>query len=245
MLGFTKGTSSRASDRLRAAMDQWKLQPPPSDQVTSPPAQRGTAGHPINPLTTEEKGPILSWTWGSRSVRALIVVVAITVGVSAVLWWSDSPAVDVTSVQEEGSMELVGEDVGDSMGSVVVVHVAGAVAAPGLYEIPAGSRVADAVEAAGGVTKKNAANSVNLAREVVDGEQILVGTAAAGSTAGISINSASASDLEELPGVGPVLAERIVAHRNTHGPFRSVDDLGDVPGIGDSVLANIRTQATL
>ncbi|MCF8530783.1 MAG: helix-hairpin-helix domain-containing protein, partial [Candidatus Nanopelagicales bacterium] len=57
--------------------------------------------------------------------------------------------------------------------------------------------------------------------------------------------SASASDLEELPGVGPVLAERIVAHRNTHGPFRSVDDLGDVPGIGDSVLANIRTQATL
>jgi len=86
---------------------------------------------------------------------------------------------------------------------------------------------------------------VNLARELVDGEQILVGASGSSTAVGISINSASATQLEELPGVGPVLAERIVNHRASNGPFTSVDQLGDVSGIGDSVLEQIRTIATL
>jgi competence protein ComEA len=101
------------------------------------------------------------------------------------------------------------------------------------------------VEAAGGVTKKSAADSVNLARELIDGEQILVGASGSSAQAGISINSASATQLEELPGIGPVLAERIVSHRTSNGPFTSIDQLGNVSGIGDSVLEQIRPIATL
>ena len=107
--------------------------------------------------------------------------------------------------------------------------------------------MADAVEAAGGVTKKKAANSVNLAREVVDGEQILVGESegSGGEGAGISINSGSKSELEGLPGVGPAIAARIVSYRETNGPFTSIDALGDVSGIGEAILGSIRDIARL
>lgn len=131
----------------------------------------------------------------------------------------------------------------------VVVHVTGAVASPGLVRLPAGSRVNDAIEAAGGARSPKALASINLARVLVDGEQIVVGGSASASgsssstAGGINVNSASASELEALPGVGPVLAERIVAWRTTNGPFRSVDELSEVSGIGDAVLAQIRTQA--
>lgn len=168
-------------------------------------------------------------------------------------WWTaqsggtspvveNSEKVGALMPEEDSGVLTLGQDV---VAGGVTVHVAGAVKSPGLYELPLGSRVAEAVEAAGGVTKKSAADSVNLARELIDGEQILVGASGSSAQAGISINSSSATQLEELPGIGPVLAERIVTHRTSNGPFTSIDQLGNVSGIGDSVLEQIRAIATL
>jgi len=104
--------------------------------------------------------------------------------------------------------------------------------------------VLDAVEAVGGVTSSRASSTVNLARLVVDGEQIDVGAdpRAMGGTSRISLNSADAQQLQQLPGVGPVIAERIVAWRMANGPFRSVAELGEVSGIGPAMIARIEDQ---
>jgi competence protein ComEA len=124
----------------------------------------------------------------------------------------------------------------------VVVHVAGAVKHPGLITLPAGSRVADALDKAGGAQAPRYLDTVNLARVLVDGEQIVLGEPTGSSTAGgkLSLNSATAAELEQLPGVGPVLAQRIVQWRGDHGPFRSVDDLNEVSGVGDSLMDQLR-----
>jgi len=131
----------------------------------------------------------------------------------------------------------------------VFVHVAGLVAKPGVYELPLDSRVFDAIAAAGGVTDKADDASINLARIVQDGEQIVVtpaGTSATAVAAGkLNINQATASDFDLLPRIGPTLAERIVAYREENGPFPSIDALGNVPGIGDVTLAGFRDQLTL
>ncbi|MGY2128395.1 helix-hairpin-helix domain-containing protein [Blastococcus sp. SYSU DS0617] len=130
----------------------------------------------------------------------------------------------------------------------VVVAVVGLVARPGLVTVPTGSRVADAVEAAGGLLPGTDPAAVNLAAVVTDGQQIAVGvpgvvgsTAAAADGAGVlvDLNTATAEDLDALPGIGPVLAQRIVAHRSAQGPFRSVDQLDDVPGIGPTTAAEL------
>ena len=133
----------------------------------------------------------------------------------------------------------------------MTLHVSGAVASPGLVHVPAGSRVADAIAAAGGVLPGADVGSLNLAAPVRDGEQVRVADAAELDPAGggggdppddgrVHINDADASTLELLPGVGPVLAARILAHREQHGSFASVEDLLDVPGIGEGRLAAMR-----
>ncbi|MFI7276462.1 helix-hairpin-helix domain-containing protein [Streptomyces sp. NPDC049879] len=138
----------------------------------------------------------------------------------------------------------------------VVVDVAGAVADPGIYTLPAGSRVADALDAAGGSDPGTDTDGLNRARLLLDGEQILVGATApapapgAGTPTGVpaapvSLNSATPDQLQDLPGIGPVLAERIVAHRQQHGGFTSVEQLGDVSGIGERRLAELRDRVTL
>lgn len=203
------------ADRLRSALN-------------APPATR---------VIREEQTP--SWRpsvflhWDRRSVRALLVILAV-LAVIVVWWWMRNPAdpetLDVPVVS--ASTPAVTE---------VVVHVAGRVEQPGLIRLPAGSRVADAIDAAGGALKPKDLDSVNLARVLVDGEQIQVG--AAGAETGVNINSASESDLEDLPGIGPVLAGRIVEWRTANGPFASVDDLGQVEGIGASVLEELRSVA--
>ncbi|MEN9739757.1 MAG: hypothetical protein RLZ72_23 [Actinomycetota bacterium] len=132
--------------------------------------------------------------------------------------------------------------------STVFVHVAGEVAKPGVYELPVDSRVFDAIAAAGGLANTADGTSINLARLVQDGEQIVVGVAgatSAASTGKLNINRATASDFDTLPRIGPTLAERIVAFRDDNGPFASIDDLGNVPGIGDVTLAGFRDQLTL
>ena len=138
----------------------------------------------------------------------------------------------------------------------VVVDVVGAVRRPGLYRLVQGDRVADAVARAGGATRKADLSLVNLASLVADGEQIVVprrgaavgaaGGAATGSGAGgastgpVHLNSATAEQLDALPGVGPVTAQKILDYRQKHGAFSSVDELDAVPGIGPARLDELR-----
>lgn len=130
----------------------------------------------------------------------------------------------------------------------ITVHVSGAVFGPGLVELLPGARVADAVAAAGGTLRTADLAALNLAAPVRDGEQIRVPELAIASNGGVAIvddglvriNDADATGLEALPGVGPVLAGRIVAVREESGPFATVEDLLDVPGIGEATLAGLR-----
>jgi len=138
-----------------------------------------------------------------------------------------------------------------------VVHVAGAVRRTGVYRLPDGARVQDAVRRAGGATSEANLDGINLAAKVADGQQIVVpaetpvapaaGAAPAGGSGGetppagpVGLNAATLEQLQTLDGVGPATAEKIVAWRTEHGGFRSVDDLGQVPGIGPKRLAALR-----
>jgi competence protein ComEA len=132
---------------------------------------------------------------------------------------------------------------------MLVVDVAGAVRHGGLYSLPQGSRIADAVARAGGATPRADLDLVNLAAPLADGEQIVVprrGTAAPTGSSGpspgapIDLNSATAEQLDVLPGIGPVTAQKIVDYRQEHGPFTSVEDLDAIPGIGPSRIENLR-----
>jgi competence protein ComEA len=132
------------------------------------------------------------------------------------------------------------------------VDVVGAVRRPGLYRLREGARVADAVQRAGGPSSKAQVELVNLAALLADGEQVVVprrgaavvaagGTAGAGAASGpVHLNSATVEQLDALPGVGPVTAEKIVTYRQSHGGFGSVDELDAVPGIGPARLADLR-----
>lgn len=131
--------------------------------------------------------------------------------------------------------------------SSITVHVAGWVARPGLVAVPEGARVADAIEAAGGAISGARLDVINLAQTVQDGERVDVpgpqdtaSVAEAASDGRVAINRATASELESLPGIGPVLAERIVAYRDEHGPFSAVEDLLSVSGIGERKLDSLR-----
>jgi competence protein ComEA len=135
----------------------------------------------------------------------------------------------------------------------LVVHVVGAVRRPGLYRLADGARIADAVRRAGGATRRADLSLVNLAAPVADGSQVVVPRrappAASGSDGGadaaapagpIHLNTATVEQLDELPGVGPVTAQKIVDYREQHGAFSSVDDLDAIPGIGPARLEQLR-----
>lgn len=145
-----------------------------------------------------------------------------------------------------------------STATEVVVHVTGAVARPGLVTLPAGARVADAIAAAGGTIEGAAPDLINLARAIVDGEQIhvpregedvsQVPTATVGGVLAdgrVELNRATALDLQTLPGVGPVLAARIIAHRDANGPFTSPGDLRQVSGIGEKTFQSMAELVTV
>lgn len=178
-------------------------------------------------------------------------------------WWWQGRARPVVTIPEP--VASVGALPDAQLLEKVIVHVRGRVVDPGVFTLPAGSRVVDAIEASGGVKAGASIGSLNLARLLVDGEQVAVGVKGAqgdpsgqpaggtdsgssGSPAGgssgggelLDLNAATASELEELPGIGPVLAERIVQWREDNGRFTDVEVLGEVSGIGDALMAQLR-----
>lgn len=205
-----------------------------------------------------------------------VVAVLVALGIGLVAWLSlrsqprDLPmAVPVagalaTPVGVSGAASpgvSAGASAAASPSAEVVVHVAGKVRRPGIVVLSPGARVVDALKAAGGARPGVDLAGLNLARLLVDGEQVVVGApAAAGGGAGttggaagagvdaggkVNLNTASEAQLEELPGVGPVTAAAIVAFREEQGPFASVDQLLDVSGIGEATLAEIAPHATV
>lgn len=134
----------------------------------------------------------------------------------------------------------------------IVVNVVGAVRRAGVYRLPEGARVLDAVRRAGGPTRRAQIALVNLAAPLADGQQVVVPAravpGAAGGTGGaaarVSLASATVDDLDALPGIGPVTAQKIVDWRQGHGPFRSVEDLDAIPGIGPARIEQLRDLVT-
>jgi competence protein ComEA len=187
-----------------------------------------------------------------RILPGVVIVVAlaglsITIVISAV-----GSLTQTTTVPQELEAPEETQQVISTVSSSVFVHVVGAVVNPGLYELDDSARVIDAVMAAGGFVGTPSDCSVNLARPVADGEQILVASAEQGcsETSGVSggkvsLNSATETDLDTLPGIGPTLAARIIAWRESSGPFTSIDQLNDVSGIGDKLFTSVKELLTL
>lgn len=196
---------------------------------------------------------------GGASVAALIAVVVL---IAAVGVWRHAATREHSRALAQSSSEgeeseaasvAAGPSAPQSSGehADVVVYVSGAVASPGVLTLPATSRVIDAITAAGGATPEADLESINLARILVDGEQIRVGvvgesppSASAGTgtdaQACVRLATATETELQTLPGVGPALAQRIISYRATHPRLTSVEELDDVPGIGPSLIEKIR-----
>jgi competence protein ComEA len=207
----------------------------------------------VNPVTAGDRDEPPAPDASSRrrlGIGAVVVLViaalAVTVGIG-ILRGTMAPVDEVVVDQTPAPAVTVSAD--------LYVHVSGAVRAPGLYVLPAGARVVDAIAAAGGFAEEADRNAVNLARTLDDGEQLPVPRAGEGPPAGafapepagglVDLNSADATLLETLPRIGPALAERIIAWREDNGGFTSVEDLLAVPGIGDTMLESLRDLVTV
>lgn len=241
---------------------------------------------PAPPLDRRARARALLDEVADRPVAAALLVLALLAAVGAAAWWWSSsggappPVEEVLPYAGQADASGAGAAPGAASGGAaatgtsepaapepaageLVVHAAGAVARPGVYHLAPGARVADLVEAAGGLTADGDGDRVNLALPLADGERVYVpavgqtevpvvpGGAGAGGSAGgddsgdaattpVDLNTASQVELEALPGVGPVTARAIIDHREQHGPFASVDDLLDVRGIGEARLADLR-----
>lgn len=195
-----------------------------------------------------------------RGVVAVLAVAAVAVLVVGVLMWRSRPAAQpVPAVASLPSLAPTRTAVAPapSPSGRITVAVAGRVRHPGVVELPAGSRVDDAITAAGGLAPGAHLGLLNLAKVLADGEQVVVGIpgvtgdsgsvpAASGGPSGpVNLNSASLEQLESLPGVGPSTAQKILDWRTANGPFQSVDQLQDVSGIGPAKFAEIAPKVTL
>ena len=181
-------------------------------------------------------------------IAILVIMVAVLAGRNLI---GTATATEFELSSDASSIEETASDGGSHKTETLFVHVSGCVANPGLYELEEGSRLASAIEAAGGFTEDAACDSVNLARRLEDGEMVVVLPMSAGSGANeeipevktasslININSATAEELEQLPGIGPSTAQKIVSDRMANGSFKSPDDLKRVTGIGDKKFETI------
>ncbi|HUX71684.1 MAG TPA: helix-hairpin-helix domain-containing protein [Cellulomonadaceae bacterium] len=233
-------------------------------------------GHPLehDDLGTTATGiPLFRWT--VRPAVAVAAVLAITALGGGMVVWSaraapgdglplgiavgsangaTAPASDRARASDEG-VPTAGAGPSnvptDGRAAGVVVHVVGQVASPGVVRLPPGARVTDAIAAAGGATADADLSVVNLARVLVDGEQVLVPRpgetsiapgqgAAVAAGAPLDLNAATLAELDALPGIGPVLAQRILDWRAAHGRFTDVEELAEVSGIGPSALSRLR-----
>jgi competence protein ComEA len=172
-----------------------------------------------------------------QAVAAALALVALAGGA----WWATQPHSTGPPLMAPSA------SVSGAPAGVVVVDVAGAVASPGVFELPAGARVGEAIAAAGGTVEGAHTESINLARVLNDGEQVLVPREAelGQQSTIININTASAEQLDALPGVGPALAAKIIADRDENGPFNSLDDLDRVSGVGPSIVSSLDGLATV
>lgn len=278
---------------LSAPAGGWVPAPPdgappegPPDEVApdGPPAGRhartaaagaepgSDAGRPQVRLAEALRGGVLAVSTRAAAALGVLAVLAVALGAS---YWlrgrpevvpAPAPAAVTTTSRPPHPVHAAGEPtVADRGRAPVLVHVAGLVRKPGVVELPAGSRVADAVRAAGGPVKDADVDLLNLARPLADGEQVVVppegtarppapasGTGAspgAGSSGGgdgagggggvVDLNNATLDQLQQLPGVGPVLAQRILDWRRQHGRFSQVDELREVSGIGERTYADL------
>ena len=175
--------------------------------------------------------------------RALVIVFALCLGLGGFFFLNSKPTAAPEIVQD-----LV-IPIQETVTSEVIVNVAGKVVNPGVYKLPMGSRVVDAINMAGNQLKGVDISDINLARVLVDGEQILVGTppAAAKKTAAkisssnpLDLNRATAAQLDTLPGIGPVTAQRILDYRSKVGRINSVDELKKISGLGGAKFEEIK-----
>lgn len=217
----------------------------------------------------------LAWFGVARLVLAAISVLVVSTGMfwlvraepppaEAGLPMATSPASDVVSdAAVPTTTPTPASTAADEAPHPLVVHVAGAVRSPGVYELDAAARVDDAVHAAGGPVGDADLDGLNLAAPLVDGQRVYVpvdgeidpssvpagvptsGPDGAAASGPLDLNSATASELESLPGVGPATAAAIVEDRERNGPFATVDELDRVPGIGPAKLASLRDLVTV
>jgi competence protein ComEA len=213
-------------------------------------------------------GQAVRWDPGRGGARSLWVAGVLAALVLIVWTWLDRPQVERVPDDPVGAAQPVvvsAEPPAPPVGEVaetsatVVVSVVGLVARPGLVTLPSGSRVADAVDAAGGLLPDADPAGLNLAAVVSDGQQVAVGVPGAGPPASpgaggaappgaggpLNLNTATVAELDGLPGIGPVLAQRIADYRTAQGPFTSTDQLDDVPGIGPSIAAELAELVTV
>ncbi|MFD6263332.1 helix-hairpin-helix domain-containing protein [Micromonospora chalcea] len=265
-LGLRPGFPERDGEREPSSgANPWSAEPDADEGPShdAPVAGRGLASRLPGPGAFDP---------GRQGVRALAAVAAVVVVVAAVWAWRSRPStepVQPVAASSEAPVGAATEAVTGAPASAgspgqVVVAVAGKVRRPGLVRLPAGARLADAVEAAGGALPGVDVALLNPARKVTDGELILVGVTAppgpggpaaagAGGAPGgppapagpVNLNTATLAQLDALPGVGPVLAQRILDHRDQHGGFRSVSDLRQVDGIGDARYEQLKELVTV
>lgn len=215
--------------------------------------------------------------WGVSSAHLRFVAVAGAGSLVLVAWWlfaggivggsHDSQALQVSHSQSNSTAKSGTPSASDETPETLIVHVVGKVNTPGIVTVPAGSRLADAIAAAGGTVGKVDLTELNLARKIEDGEQIRVGlppafeptsqgessssasgsagAAPSGTSGKVNLNSASLSELDTLPGVGPVTAQSIVDWRSKNQKFHSVEDLLDIRGIGEATLERLRPLVTV
>lgn len=186
------------------------------------------------------------------AVYAAVAVVALMLGARWIRSGEETTTAGASSSSQpfdDGSAE--GEATFEPSGDDLVVHVAGAVRKPGVYRMPDGSRVTDAIERAGGATRDAAPDSLNLAAPLADGQQVVLpSTTPAGATPGaaaapdapISLGTATVEDLDTIEGIGPVTAAAIIEFRDQNGGIGSVDELDEVSGIGPTTLEALRSR---